>query len=86
MSHPYSLPIGGCDQIVIFADKESLARAVGTLISCHDHNFVVMGNWTGAGRSKLALACSQIATQCLMEHLGPTTLGFTATSTPRVPY
>lgn len=49
---------------VEFSDQQSLARAVGTLIACHRHTFVV-----ATGKDTWSVCISEIAMKCLQTHL-----------------
>jgi hypothetical protein len=73
--------ISGCNCLVTFHSASEMARAVGTLLACHQHHFVVIPD-AGAG---LSIACSHMATRCLMEHLGPDTFGYSAPMPPPMP-
>lgn len=73
--------ISGCDNLVVFEDTHELARAVGTLLACHQHHFVVIPD-AGVG---LAIACSSMATRCLMEHIGPSMFSYSSPGMPPVP-
>lgn len=73
--------IGGCVQIVRFDDQITYAKAIGTLLGCHPHHFIVIPD-AGMGWT---IACSEGAMDCLMEQTPVSDLLRTTTTTTTPP-